>query len=59
MCLLKAEHITKKYSGRTIIKDINIELHINLSFYGILKLFTTITYFFTYRYLKYYLNTIY
>ena len=27
MCLLKAEHITKKYSGRTIIKDINIELH--------------------------------
>lgn len=27
MVLLKAEHITKKYSGRTIIKDINIELH--------------------------------
>ena len=27
MCLLKAEHITKKYSGRTIIKDINIELN--------------------------------
>lgn len=27
MPLLKAEHITKKYSGRTIIKDINIELH--------------------------------
>ena len=26
MVLLKAEHITKKYSGRTIIKDINIEL---------------------------------
>ena len=27
MALLKAEHTTKKYSGRTIIKDINIELH--------------------------------
>ena len=27
MSLLKAEHITKKYSGKTIIKDINIELH--------------------------------
>ena len=27
MVLLKSEHITKKYSGRTIIKDINIELH--------------------------------
>ncbi|MDD7208702.1 MAG: ABC transporter ATP-binding protein [Lachnospiraceae bacterium] len=27
MTLLKAEHITKKYDGRTIIKDINIELH--------------------------------
>ena len=27
MVLLKAEHITKKYSVRTIIKDINIELH--------------------------------
>lgn len=27
MTLLKAEHITKKYSGRTIIKDINIELN--------------------------------
>ena len=27
MVLLKAEHITKKHSGRTIIKDINIELH--------------------------------
>ena len=27
MVLLKAEHITKKYSGRTIIKDINIELN--------------------------------
>lgn len=27
MTLLKAEHITKKYGERTIIKDINIELH--------------------------------
>lgn len=27
MALLKAEHITKKYDGRTIIKDINIELN--------------------------------
>ena len=27
MTLLKAEHITKEYSGQTIIKDINIELH--------------------------------
>ena len=27
MVLLKAEHSTKKYSGRPIIKDINIELH--------------------------------
>lgn len=26
MTLLKAEHITKKYSGRTIIEDINIQL---------------------------------
>ncbi|MCI5504552.1 MAG: ATP-binding cassette domain-containing protein, partial [Eubacterium sp.] len=27
MALLKAEHVTKQYGGRTIIKDINIELH--------------------------------
>ncbi len=27
MALLKAEHITKTYGQRTIIKDINIELH--------------------------------
>ncbi len=27
MALLKAEHITKKYGDRTIIKDITIELH--------------------------------
>ena len=27
MCLLKAEHITKIYGQRTIIKDINIELN--------------------------------
>ena len=26
MTLLKAEHITKKYSGRTIIEDISINL---------------------------------
>ena len=26
MTLLKAEHITKKYSGRTIIEDISIDL---------------------------------
>ena len=27
MALLKAEHITKRYGTRTIIKDINIELN--------------------------------
>ena len=27
MTILQAEHITKSYGGRTIIEDINIELH--------------------------------
>lgn len=27
MALLRAEHITKRYGSRTIIQDINIELH--------------------------------